>query len=83
MKRIKLFENFTQSEEEISKICDELGIKNWTLNSEGLVDVDGDVNLNRKKLTKIPIRFGKVTGRFNCSDNNLNSLEGAPKSVGG
>jgi hypothetical protein len=34
-------------------------------------------------LTEIPVKFGEVTGYFNCSINQLASLEGAPKSVGG
>ena len=29
------------------------------------------------------INFGKVTGDFNCSYNNLTSLKGAPQTVGG
>jgi hypothetical protein len=36
-----------------------------------------------KKLTKLPLKFGKVTGWFDCSHNQLTSLEGCPTSVGG
>ena len=32
---------------------------------------------------KLKIRFGKVGGDFNCIDNNLTTLEGAPQEVGG
>jgi hypothetical protein len=56
----------------------------WSINSDtGLVDVDGNVFMSDMKLTEIPVKFGKVTGNFNCADNQLNSLIGAPKSVGG
>jgi hypothetical protein len=55
----------------------------WTLNSEGKVDVEGWVQMNIMNLTQIPVKFGKVSKSFSCSDNNLTSLEGAPSEVGG
>jgi len=69
--------------EEIEKICKRYDIENYTINEDGIVDVDGDVNLYRKKLTELPLKFGKITGYFDCSDNQLTSLEGCPKWVGG
>ena len=66
----------------IEKICDKFGIENWSLEG-GLVNVDGDVDLYDKELTHIPLKFGKVTGDFKCSNNNLTSLEGCPVRVGG
>jgi hypothetical protein len=59
------------------------GRMNWTLNSDGKVDVDGWVFINNGDLTEIPIKFGKVSKSFYCSNNNLTSLEGAPSEVGG
>jgi hypothetical protein len=47
----------------------------------GMVDVDGSVEL-KSQLTKLPIRFGQVSGDFDCSLSKLKSLEGAPDSVG-
>jgi hypothetical protein len=67
----------------ISGICEKYGIKNYIINDDGTVDVDGDVDLSDKKLTIIPLRFGKVSGNFYCHDNKLTSLEGCPKWVGG
>ena len=46
------------------------------------VKVKGNVDLNGLCLTKLPINFTEVSGNFNCSFNQLTSLEGAPKSVG-
>lgn len=75
--------------ESISDICKKYGIKNYTINEDGSVDVDGNVFLNdiRKyygaRLTKLPLNFGKVTGDFVCSENELASLEGCPEWVGG
>jgi hypothetical protein len=53
----------------------------WALNSEGKVDVDGDVNIVRLGITQLPVKFGKVSGSFYCSYNNLTSLEGCPDEV--
>jgi len=78
MKHLKLFESF----EDIDSICKRYGIKNYTINSDGTIDVDGDVYLNNKGLIKLPLKFGKVTGNFYCSYNKLTSLEGSPSYVG-
>ena len=62
-------------------------IANYTLIKDAkygyVVDVQGDVNLSNKKLTQLPIQFGKVSGYFDCCYNQLTSLEGGPTSVGG
>jgi hypothetical protein len=80
MKYLKLFESF---DDDIKSICDELNITNWTVNSDGTVDVDGDVNIAGRRLKTLPLKFGKVTGHFACFNNELTSLEGAPREVGG
>lgn len=59
------------------------GITNYTINSDGTIDVDGDVIIGAKNIKKIPFNFGKVTGTFRCSVNRLKSLEGSPYYVGG
>ena len=63
---------------------DEHNIKNYTINSKGEVDVDGDVNLSGRGLTEFPsfIQFGTVKGNFFYNNNNLTTLKGAPKKVG-
>ena len=53
----------------------------YTINDDGSIDVVGDVDLSRKKLTKIPFNFSKVSGYFACHNNQLTTLEGAPNSV--
>jgi hypothetical protein len=55
----------------------------WVVNSEGKVDVDGWVDMSGMELIKIPVKFGKITGHFNCFNNSLTSLEFAPSYVGG
>jgi hypothetical protein len=58
---------------------------NWSFDpSSGLVDVEGDFDGHQRNLMDFKgIRFGKVRGDFNCSWNNLTSLEGAPQEVYG
>ena len=63
-------------------IYEKYGISNYTINADGSIDVEGDVNLSSKGLTELPFKFGKVGGGFNCSYNALKSLTGAPKEVG-
>jgi hypothetical protein len=82
MKYIKIFENFKDTHTELEEKLKEYGIKNYTINDDGTIDVDGDVDLFGKKLTKIPFKFGKVNGDFNIASNYLESLEGSPYYVG-
>jgi len=81
LKKYRLFESV--NEEEIHSICKKYGIENYTINPDGTIDVDGDVDLYDKSLTKLPLNFNKVSGHFFCEFNKLTSLEGSPKSVGG
>ena len=82
MKYLKEFKIF-ESIDDIESICRKYGIKNYTVNDDGSVDVDGNVNLRNLGLTKLPIKFRNVSGDFYCSNNQLISLEGCPQSVGG
>ena len=54
----------------------------YTINEDGSIDVDGDVDLYNRNLTKIPFKFRNVSGYFGCNNNQLTSLEGAPNTVG-
>jgi hypothetical protein len=51
-----------------------------------VVNVDGNVTLKShfpaRKVKKLPVQFGKVTGKFDCYDNELETLMGAPHHVG-
>ena len=82
MKYIKLFEA-RQTKAEIAKICKKYAIENWSINSEGLVDVDGGVDIMSRYFTRLPLNFGYVSGDFFCNDNELTSLHGSPREVGG
>jgi len=81
MRYLKLFESFDESE--IRRICKEYYIKNYTINPDGSIDVDGDVRLSDKNLSKIPLKFNRVNGSFDCRFNKLTTLEGSPIEVNG
>jgi hypothetical protein len=65
------------------KILDYYNIEKYTINEDGTVDVNGDVDLSYKKLTEIPIKFGIVKGDFFINSNNLLSLKNSPREVTG
>lgn len=67
--------------QEIYKLCDQYDIQNYTIN-DGLVDVDGEVDMSYWGFTELPIRFGQVTGIFDCSNCGLTTLKGVPHTVG-
>ena len=78
IKSFKIFE----SNLEIEKICKDLGIEDFQI-VDGLVNVLGDVDISDREITRIPVKFGRVEGNFDCHSNQLTHLEGAPRSVGG
>jgi len=73
-----LFESFKK----IDSICQKYRIENYTINSDGSIDVEGNVDLSDKRLDNLPLKFGKVTGFFWCNNNRLVSLEGSPRKAG-
>ena len=85
LQKFKIFENssFPTDRGEIRRICEEYKIRKYNINQDGSVDVNGTVNLSRKGLTRLPLKFGRVSGRFYCYDNKLTNLEGSPSSVRG
>ena len=74
MKHLKEFKTF-ESVQEIDSICKKYGIENYSVNKDGSVDVEGDVYLSYKKLTKLPLKFGSVSGDFLCNNNSLPEVE--------
>ena len=85
MKSYKEF--IRESKRDIHSICDEYGINDYTINPDGSIDVDGNIILSydfeRGELSKIPLKFAKVIGDFECDRNQLTTLKGSPKSVVG
>jgi hypothetical protein len=67
----------------IKEICIRYKIKNYSINSDGSIDVDDNVNLSFMGLSELPLKFNNVLGSFDCGDNILTTLKGSPKRVGG
>lgn len=67
----------------IEKILDNFNIKNYTINSDETIDVDGSVNLSFKNIHKLEIQFNKVMGNFSISGNPLTTMKGFPKYIEG
>jgi len=72
-----------EEKDQIYLICEEFNIVKYSINPDGSIDVDGNVELSYSGLVKIPLNFNKVSGLFRCDSNDLKSLEGCPKIVGG
>ena len=69
---------------DIEAWCEEMGIRNYTINSKGEIDVEGRVNLNDKDIKELPYKFGRVTGWFDIGNNpNLTSLKNCSDYIGG
>ena len=66
----------------ISLICEKYNITNYTINPDGLIDVNGNVNLMCEGLTELPLTFNKVSGYFSCANNTLTTLKGSPRWIG-
>ena len=59
--------------------------KQYTINKNGEVDVDGDVHFSNCGRLEIPVKFGTVTGNYEIMFNRFKSLKegGCPRHVGG
>lgn len=66
----------------IDRICKNFGIKNYTINDDDSIDVNGSVSIS-DYISKLPLKFGNVTGSFTISSLELISLEGFPNYISG
>ena len=80
-KTYKRHPGFFKTREDTKDWLDKMGVENYTINDDLIVDVDGNVFLYNKNLDYIPVQFGLINGYFICSYNNLTSLEGCPTEV--
>ena len=84
MKHLQIFEAFNRKnkKKDIHDLCNKYGIVDYTIKKDGSIDVDNNVDLSFKYLTKLPLKFNKVNGSFSCYYNELTSLEGCPNNIG-
>ena len=74
----------------IEELCEKFNLKDYTINTDGSIDVDNhvflgtyDLNADIGYLSELPLNFNKVTGDFYCNEHVLTTLKGSPKWVGG
>ena len=74
-----------QRREMIENWLKEYDIRNYTINKDLTINVNGNVYLSAIDLKEFPeyIQFGVVRGDFVCRINYLTSLRGVPRIVGG
>lgn len=54
-----------------------------TVNNDGSIDYDGNIDLSGRDIKEIPFKFGTVNGNFNCSNTKIISLKNSPKYING
>ena len=81
----RVFETAQTLTDEQKKFLDKNARGTWSLNpATGKVDVDGDFRCGDQDLRDFKgISFGSVSKNFDCSYNSLQTLAGAPETVGG
>ncbi len=67
--------------QEIIDICTKYNIEDYTINPDGSIDVNEDVDISYMNLTELPIKFNNVNGFFNCSYNQLKNLNNIPNKI--
>lgn len=85
MKWIKLFEDYKLMSIDLDYVSNMINVDKdkIKINEDGSIDIDDSVFLNGSEIKKIPFKFGKVSGNFECYGCRLTSLEGSPREVGG
>lgn len=63
----------------VDSVCKKYSIRNYEINDDGTINVNGGVYLRSKNLDVLPLIFKRVNGYFTCGYNRLTSLEGSPE----
>ncbi len=81
MKYLKTYKIFESIDINLNDELDNYRIYDYTLNEDGSIDCDQDVNLTYRNLNVIPFNFDKVNGYFHSNNNSLISLKNCPKYI--
>jgi len=79
---IKQFKKFIDNGK-VKMLYHKYGIKDYHTNTDRSIDVYESVNLSRRDLLEIPLKFRQVDGWFSCRENQLTTLVGCPERVNG
>lgn len=75
---------FLTKKSEVIAWLEKVGVKNYTIDKNLVVDVNGPVHIDGCfNLQYLPVQFGYVDGDFYCVSNGLLSLKGSPHYVEG
>lgn len=74
---------FFKTREETQAWLDEMGVVRHTIRDDLTVDVESSVDIAYQDLSHIPVKFGVVSGNFDCSGNHLANLAGSPRQCKG
>lgn len=66
----------------LKRWCDSFAICNYSIEN-GLINVNGGVNLSNCKLKTLPYKFGNINGNFNISINLISSFKNFPNIING
>lgn len=58
-------------------------IQYYKIGENNIIDVNQNVDISRKDIMRLPFKFGKINGDFNCSFNYLKDLRNSPDEVTG
>ena len=78
---IKENNQFLINKQSIKDWLNSMNITWFTINDDLTVYAKDCIDISNKNLTKLPVKFDKVDGYFDCSDNKLTTLEGCPSYV--
>lgn len=81
--RILKFTMDNDKVDQIKQALEKLNIKKYKINTDYTVDVNDNVDISQMYLSRIPVKFRKIEGDFDCSYNSLTNLINAPKEVYG
>ena len=70
------------------EIADELrslGVRSFSVNDDMTVTVTGDVDISRRGLSSLPpnVRFQRIRGSFDASENKFSNMRGFPTIIDG
>jgi hypothetical protein len=72
------FKKYSKLEKDLKKY----DIKNYIINNDGSITVNGDVVISDEDITILPFKFKYVSGYLYLANNKLMSLYGCPEEVG-